>query len=54
MINDEFIDSGTIDDVVLPLPCFPSKYPDNEIEGWYTEILEADQISKEVFFELKK
>lgn len=53
MKNDEFVDSGTIDDVVLPLPCFPSRYPDNEIESWYIEILKADNISKEVFLELK-
>lgn len=53
MIDGEFVDSGTINDVVLPLPCFPSKYPENEIQRWYTDMLAEDEISKEVFLELK-
>lgn len=53
MIGDKFVEAGSIDDVVLPLVCFPSRYPDNEIKEWYTEILIEDGISKEVFLELK-
>lgn len=54
MVNDEFVESGTIENVVLPLICFPSRYPNNEIKDWYSEMLEQDEITKEVFLELKK
>ncbi|KAI6174839.1 TRUD domain-containing protein [Aphelenchoides bicaudatus] len=53
MVNGEVVEKGLVEDVVLPLPYFPSKFPENEVKDWYMEILEQDGVSKEVFLELK-
>ena len=47
--DDDGEPAGTIDDVLLPLPCHAMRFPRNEIESWYRETLAADGISLDAF-----
>ncbi|ESO12071.1 hypothetical protein HELRODRAFT_63211, partial [Helobdella robusta] len=42
VVSEENIGYVKLTDVVLPLPGFDVKYPDNEIKIWYDELLSSD------------
>ena len=42
VITEDNISEFQITDVVLPLPGYDVRYPDNETASWYHELLAAD------------
>ncbi|XP_062611558.1 pseudouridylate synthase 7 homolog [Saccostrea cucullata] len=47
LVTKDNLSQYTIQDVLLPLPGFDIKYPDNEVGKWYTDFLEADGLTLE-------
>ncbi|XP_061178701.1 pseudouridylate synthase 7 homolog [Saccostrea echinata] len=47
IVTTENLSQYTIQDVLLPLPGFDIKYPDNEVGKWYSDLLEADGLTME-------
>lgn len=47
-VAKEDVDKYTILDVVLPLPGWDVKYPDNVCGEWYAKLLEEDDLSNEL------
>ena len=44
VLTEADLDSYSIYDLVLPLPGWAVKYPENEMAQWYTELLAADDV----------
>ncbi|XP_048740934.1 pseudouridylate synthase 7 homolog [Ostrea edulis] len=47
VVTTETKSQYTIHDVLLPLPGYDVKYPDNEVGKWYTDLLAADGLTME-------
>jgi len=42
VLTEDNVDEFQISDLVLPLPGYDVRYPDNEVAAWYHELLAAD------------
>ena len=49
VVTEENRSDYSVHDVVLPLPGFDVQYPHNEVEGWYTDLLEQDGLQIDSF-----
>lgn len=54
IISEENLSKYTIFDVVYPLPGFNVRYPDNEIEKWYIDLLAVDNLTSEKLLKKNK
>lgn len=48
VLCEEDLDKYSIFDIVLPLPGFDVKYPDNQVKDWYIEILQESGLELEM------
>lgn len=48
ILCEEDLGNYSIFDVVLPLPGFDIKYPENQIKDWYREILQEYDLELEM------
>lgn len=54
IISEETLSKYTIFDVVYPLPGFNVRYPENEIEKWYIDLLAVDNLTSEKLLKKNK